>query len=271
MSVTASTRWRHRSADVVPLELWDLEVRGQSLIEARQAPDFRQRVAEAVALLRGGRACRRTGEPLDARAAMFDAVWLGGGAATAAMAETLKALLPVHLSPLGRFAGERGGLALLAAAGATAPLVVDVGQSAVKLSGAFGRAVVERDFVALPIAPDAFDAASRAATRRFVADAIARTVTSAPDGIVLALPSRLDDALLPEGSTYAGMAGDARFVDEVLRGVGDGIATHVLNDAELAALSARAEAAFSPRATVLVLTLGFSVGGALLLPDAHAW
>ncbi len=265
MTIPANARRVHPPG-VVPLELWDVEVRGQRLVEARESPDFCGRVAEMVGLLCSGAAQRHSRESLDARCRAIDFVWVGGGGAL--RPELLDAFadtgIPFVRSLLGRFCSESGGFALALKAGSTSPLVVDVGQTAIKLSWPGGRRVVERDFSRLPVSPDHFDAQSRAATRRFVSDAMRQAPR--PDLVVLALPSRIDDALCPEGSTYSGMGGDSTFVGEILCAATlHDLPTLVLNDAELAALSARAQVA--PTATALVLTLGFSVGGALLLPD----
>ena len=85
-----------------------------------------------------------------------------------------------------------------------------------------------------------------------------------PEPLVVALPSRLDDAGVPEGSSYIGMAGDALLLPDVVAAAGLGdTGILVLNDAELAAHSARLTARV--QAGTLVLTIGFGVGAALLL------
>jgi hypothetical protein len=87
------------------------------------------------------------------------------------------------------------------------------------------------------------------------------------EGLVIALPSRLDDEGVPEGSSYQGMGGDATLVEDALEIAGLPHAmTWLLNDAELASLSARLHPRVDSGKRTLVLTLGFGLGAALLLP-----
>ena len=84
------------------------------------------------------------------------------------------------------------------------------------------------------------------------------------DAIVLALPAELDDEGCPEGSSYPGLQGDRDVAAAVLERAGiPGARVIMLNDAELAALSAKR--VVPPSATALVVTIGFGIGEALLL------
>jgi predicted NBD/HSP70 family sugar kinase len=85
---------------------------------------------------------------------------------------------------------------------------------------------------------------------------------------VLGLPCELDDAGLPRSCTYCWPDPDPHLIPDLARLANRSI--EVANDAELAACAA---APMVPRdRTTLVLTVGFGVGGALLLPDeAAAW
>lgn len=88
-------------------------------------------------------------------------------------------------------------------------------------------------------------------------------LTDAPAGIVCALPSRLDDLGNPEGSSYIGMKDDISLLPDGLALAGlHRTAILTLNDAELAAVSARLHPLVRP--PTLVLTIGFGVGAALI-------
>jgi hypothetical protein len=252
---------------VIPLELWDLEARGATLFEARDHPAFADHLADGIRALRDGTARRRSGGPLDARCRDVDFLFVGGGgAAQPRLTDALAATgLAVAVCDHGPFVGERGGLALLGDAG----LVVDVGQTAVKLSWRGGRLHVPRDPAALPPCDGADDRPeARPLLRAFLGGAIARAVAlagRAPSSVLLALPAELDDAGCPGGCTYPGLRGDRTLARDVLAVAGlDGVPTRLVNDAELSALSARP--LVPPAATALVLTLGLGVGGALLVP-----
>jgi hypothetical protein len=227
---------RVRPAGITALELWDLAVDGKSLFAARHDPDFGARLARAVRLLR--------------KTQQFVHLWIGGGGAARARlpAELAAAGLPFTISPLGQFAAAPGGLAL---AGTPRPLVVDVGQTAIKLMWRDGQLRVDRQ-------------EERPDLRAFIAGAIARARALAGpiDGVVLALPSEIDDALVPGACSYAELGGDAQLVADVLaRARLCDVPTRVLNDAELAAVTAQREV---PSLPALVLTLGYGVGGALV-------
>ena len=99
--------------------------------------------------------------------------------------------------------------------------------------------------------------------RSFVASALRLHEISRAGVVVLALPCDFP-ADVPGPCSYAGLEGDADFVEAVLAeaGLADRHCVY-LNDAVLAALSVRESVAGRLPAT-LVVTLGFGVGGALL-------
>jgi hypothetical protein len=261
---------------VVALEIWDLLVEGVPLHVARDRPGFPEHLAQAVVALCQGTARCRSGIVPPERCRAVDTLFAGGGGLTAELEAALRTVgLPLHVSGQPAFVAEAGGRALLRSLGARSGLVVDIGQTALKISHGRGRARYPRDFSRLPLADAAgptFD--GRPALRRFLASALADAARAAGavDAIVLALPAALDDAGRPGGCSYPGLAREAhedraRLVPDALLEAGLGhVPCVLLNDAELAALSARTVT--PPEATTLVLTLGFGVGGALLLPAA---
>jgi hypothetical protein len=258
---------RIRPAGVTALEIWDLEVRGDTLFAAQNEPDFAERLAEGIAAIRRGEARTRSRITLPAACRAIDAIFAGGGGVSAPIESALRALgLPLHRGEA--FVGEAGGLDLLDAAGSLSGLVVDVGQSAIKISSRHGRARISRDFQRLPVTRPLGDRGDpRDPFRDFVADAVKAAMRDLgeADAIVLALPAELDDDGRPEGSSYPGLQGDRDVAAEVLRRAGiPGARVIVLNDAELAALSAKR--VVPAEATALVVTIGFGIGGALLHP-----
>ncbi len=258
---------RIRPAGVTALELWDLEVRGDTLFAARDEPDFGARLAEGVEAIRRGEARTRSRITLPEACRDIDAIFAGGGGLVAPIEAALRAIgLPFHGGDA--FAGEAGGLDLLDAMGARSGLVVDVGQSAIKISAHAGRTRISRDFKRLPVTRPLGDRGDpRDPFRSFVADAVASAMRDfgEADALVLALPAELDDTGCPEGSSYPGLQGDGDLAGEVLARAGiPGARVVLLNDAELVALSAKR--VVPERSTALVLTIGFGIGGALLLP-----
>ena len=238
---------------VTGLEVWDVVVGGTTLFAAAKRRAFPRLLAEAIRALRRGTARRECGEPIGPGELAFDQVIVGGGAWDAIPAA--RRTSGVETLPGGRFLGVAGGFSLLDGPG----LVCDVGQSAIKLAWPGGRALVERDFGTLPVRSRSDDAAHRAALIEYLGGALRRAPRL--PRLVLALPAALSSNGNPEGSSYPGMAGDVDLVTDALACAGmSGTETLLLNDAELAALSALPIA----RGRALVLTVGFGVGAALL-------
>jgi hypothetical protein len=267
---------RHRPAGVLPLELWDVMVGNRALYQLPHA-DQPAAIADVVVQLREGRARRlRPDAPL-ARLAIDEVVLAGGRA----LDDTLSALhalsIVARCAPDPLWIAEPGGRALLATfSNARSGIVLDVGQTALKLIGPRGRAHLPRPLDQVPLELHARDPALqptfRANTVAFIAAALAGQPR--PDALVLALPCEVADDLTVSGCSYPWRAGDARLVHDILRCAGLlDLPCWVLNDAELAALSVGlagcpAPALWSqttPRAlTTLVLTLGLGVGAAAL-------
>ena len=85
-----------------------------------------------------------------------------------------------------------------------------------------------------------------------------------PERLVLALPCPLDDACVPGPCSY-GWQGEAELVPRILEVARlDAAAVLVLNDAELAAETALASTTGAAPSRMLVLTIGFGPGGALV-------
>jgi hypothetical protein len=217
-----------------PLEIWDLLVDGVPLHHRLD----RDRLARGIEALGAGTATTATGADLRA-ARGFEVLVVGGGGAWMAPPGA-------RVLPGGAFAGERGGRALLAA---RRWLVVDLGQTSVKVSWPGRR-------VRLPRAG------------RTARELLMRAFSCArADAVCVALPAAIDDHGAPGPSTYADLRGD--LVDRCLRRAGLGHARRiVMNDAVLAACSARLSPAHDPARKTLVVTLGFGVGGAVLSSEA---
>ncbi|AGC41653.1 hypothetical protein MYSTI_00295 [Myxococcus stipitatus DSM 14675] len=273
---------RYRAPGVTPLEVWNLPVLGRELWEHLSAPRVE---ADRLAGVPEARLAQRLMPGLLAAIEVLvhrhavDAVWLTGGLLCLedfepALAEAARGLrCPIHLAEAPRFAPVLAGLQLLPAS-ASNPLALDVGQTSVKcVSRHTPPRVFERDVTALPRLfigrPRPAEGHHIPAAVHFIAGALrgfARdTDTRASDGLCLALPCPLDDALLPGGCTY-GWEGHASLVHDLLAhaGLPDSGDVLVLNDAELSAEAARGEPRLASHARILCLTLGFGPGGALL-------
>jgi hypothetical protein len=224
------------------------------------------------------------------------AVWLGGGLLNSeGVREALLNAglpIPVIISDDPTFCAAPGGRQLLAQHGDGRGVVVDVGQTSIKgIAFARGRArqlVFPRDHHSLPLRlQERSELLEPGQSHLFIERAagfIARAVFSfgsvrepPPPLLVLALPTTLSSDGTPQGCTYPGWEGSTELVPRIATQLDEWIqADHghpwrnvpgrilLLNDAELAARSARLNATVAASGKVLVMTVGFGPGAALL-------
>lgn len=257
-------------AGVEPLEVWDAALAGtsrRSLFDARAEATFFEHLASVVLALREGRAARVEAglEAREERLAPcpWDSVALvGGGVDRVRAARAFEASgIPLALVDDDAF------FAVTAARAWLGPddVAIDAGQTAIKAAGPSGRVRRERRH----------DDGGGALAGEIAAAARAASGPAGPRRLLLALPCaiRVDAGsgrvhLGP--STYA-TEGDAeplvRAVARAARGQGP-LRVDVVNDAVLAAHAVRARAGAARR--VLVLTIGFGVGAALVRGEERA-
>lgn len=262
---------RLRPPGILPLELWDLLTPDGSILwDHMQSPHFGAVLCAVMEQAWRGTAVTRSEGRVSMEARAFHTLHLTGGGAPAVLDAMRHG--PWSRATLSRepaFGAALGGQALLSAQKLDG-WVLDVGQSGIKLSHESKRLQHPRDWIRLPLRDDdqmADIEDQRAGLRSCIASLLTEmhhACSRWPAGLVAALPSRLDDQGVPEGSSYIGMNGDRSLLaDAMLQAGMPAIPLFVLNDAELAAVSARHEFEIVPPA--LVLTIGFGVGGALIL------
>jgi hypothetical protein len=264
---------------VIPLEIWDLVSSHGPLFELSEHPCFVGALLETLEALHHSTAQPPAAHTGLAVARGFAGLVIGGGGLLRpGVVNALRAHHAAGHSPWSRlmlepdpvFMAETGGHALAQGQG-ICPLIIDVGQTALKLMCAERRALVQRDWQTLPTAASVASdqqTIQRQNLRRFVAEAARSFVqhgSARPDVVVLALPCELDDQGMPGHCTYAGLERDGAFADTMLAAAGLAeLPCLLVNDAELAAVSARARWANQLPPRTLVLTLGLGVGAALL-------
>jgi predicted NBD/HSP70 family sugar kinase len=192
-----------------------------------------------------------------------DVLYMGGGLSERAdlRACSLDAFpsLPIVWSRDGRFVGEAGGRSI----GGPSAIVFDVGQTAIKVSHPGRRRVHDRP------QPEFDDDGCDRAGIAFIKNVLSSELTAAePEApVVLAVPGDLKDDLTPGLSSFR-WQNRTGLLRQLLEPAGNRDVL-VLNDAELAAESARLEVAPSLGRLCLVVTLGHAPGGALLTRAAE--
>lgn len=253
---------RHHDPRVTPIELWDVIVDGVPLYHVPRGPGFGAALARAVERLAAGVAVSESGGEFPAACREITEVVLVGGAAGDVLWDSPK--IPAVPASEPERCAERGGRAILARAGVRG-LVVDLGQSRLKVWGERQRWTHPRDLAAVPISMRPVEGVGRAALVAFVAGALREAAADArPEAIVLALPCEVASDGALGTCSYPWRAGEA-VVAEMLTAAGlADVPTWLVNDAELAAVGVAQDRPAG--ATTLVLTLGFGVGGALVRP-----
>ncbi len=254
---------RHRDPRVTPLEVWDLLVAGTPLYSVPRDRHFAATLGRAVESLIDGTAVSESLPTFPAACRHITRVVLVGGAASEVRWTHRR--IPAISAPDPEHCAERGGLAILAAAGKRG-LVVDLGQSRLKIRGT-SRHVHTRDLTDIPISTRPVMNLGRAALISWAAAALRQAAKeTTPEAIVLALPCEVDPHGAPGTCSYPWSAGDPIVHDMLAAADLTHLPTCLLNDAELAALGVATDATATTGDTTLVLTLGFGVGGALLRP-----
>jgi hypothetical protein len=263
---------RVRHPEIVPLELSDLRVKGATLWEWSQEPDLPPALRQALQILHAGLGRARRRQPVSAQIAGFEAVLLTGGrVANPAWRGQLSGLpFPVLFAEDPVHAGTRGGLDWLRTR-ALAGWVADLGSSQLKLAAPERQWVFPRDWTRLRpaghVSPLQMPAQSRR-LREFIAGALLSAMVESPQGppaLLFAFPARVADDGTPSTSSYAGMRNDRKLLPEVMERAGvPHIPLYVINDAELAALGALSYKPLAAFGKILVLTLGYGIGAALI-------
>lgn len=250
------------------LELWDLWADDRILWDCMGEANFGAALADALKRLQRGDGATRSEGPAPDCVRGFESVFVTGGGAFSVVESLQAGPWNLITDSWSSQAPHPGGETLLAKH-CLAGWTLDLGQSALKIWGAGHSGRWDRDLARLPVRTGSMEqrtAEQREELRRFAGGALqafAKETASMPQGLVFALPSRLDDMGMPEGSSYIGMRGDRSLVQDVLARA-DMTSTRalVLNDAELAAVAAQASG--RTRGRTLVLTIGFGIGAALI-------
>ena len=268
--VPGMTVERMRHPEVTALEFSDLQVEGAILDEGH--PPRRARISVEKAL-QTFLAHESNGYASTGLLAGVEAIFLTGGRVEDPSRHDWTSQLPrpVVFAREPVFGGVPGGLEFLRLRGLSG-WVADLGNSRLKLAAPGWRWIFPREWQRLPPAQQmslAEELQQRRRLREFIALKLQMAMTDCggrPGALVFALPTKLSGDGTPEGTgSYAGIRGAQTLLPEALEMAGlPDVPLFVLNDAELAAFSARADPRLAQYRKVLVLTLGFGIGAALI-------
>ena len=264
-----------RHPEITPLEISDVRVDGATLWEWSQNRGFASALRRALNAWHAGAGATEVDESTASVLFGIDAVFLTGGRvedeALRGELRGVSASVAFGEEPL--FSGARGGFDLLQTHGLSG-WVADLGKSQLKLAAPGRRWTFQRDWTRLRMSGEVSLAevpAQRRRLREFIALRLQMAMAESgerPRALVAALPVKMDDDGSPHRSNYAGMKADRRLLPDAMEQAGlAGLPLFVLNDAALAALSALSDPRLAGFRKVLVLTLGFGIGAALIHRD----
>lgn len=265
----AAVYQRLMSPNIIPLEIWDCIIEDHTLWECMYTLTFPERLKAAILNLHKGLVQTKSKGLIKCESRGFDAVFIGGGGASfKGLKKSLETLpIPVFFSREKTFVGESGGRHLLKKMACNG-VIMDIGQTKIKISASGNRHIFPRDFSQIPIA----DSISKNEESyyyslfcQYAGDSLIQTGHNIAQAIVIALPCWISKAGICGGSSYAGVEGRENVAKDICLagGINPSICIY-LNDAELAAVSASLDTRLIHAKKVLVITLGFGVGGAIL-------
>ena len=255
---------------IQPLEIWDALTPAGTLWESMDHPDFAIHLGDVLNQLLTGTAHSRADGALTQ--VDFDQIWLSGGRLLCS--ETVRSLssLPreTFVAMDARFPGIAAATKILPGSVDTT-LCVDVGQTSIKMTLAEYRMVVSRNFDEFPIRQHGNDTPSLSKQHRFLQWLVKSIQTLAVPSdknfkLLLSLPCEIADDGTLGGSSYIGVIGCTDTAAVLTQHLSVN-SVHLLNDAELAAWAAMADTRVPASGNTLVLTLGFSVGAALIMAE----
>jgi hypothetical protein len=262
---------RVRCSEIMPIEVGDLWVDGAVLRERISDWGFVPALRRTIAILHAGQGATRSNGALPRDVERFDAVFLAGGRVQEkGLQKGLSGLPCALVVGEGAYTGIQGGFELLKMRG-LAGWVLDLGQSQLKLATGHQLWKFPRDFSRLRsdhhVSPLEVPA-QRRRLREFLSLKLQLALADTqqrPQAVVVALPTSLSEDGTPGTGDYAGMKQDRTLLPDALALAGlSGTPLLMLNDAELAAFSARQDPRLVQFRKILVLTLGFGIGAALV-------
>ncbi len=257
--------------EITPLEIWDCITPKGILWNSMYKDDFPEILKDVIQQIHAGLAVTASQLEINPIATAFDALYIaGGGALDINIINSLQQLsLPMIVAEDPIFSGVVGGNKILANYGLTG-LVVDVGQTQIKIANAGELHRFKRDFSAIPIRNDKAndqDATQLQLLIGYISSSITQSIKNMakPQGMILALPCDIDNDGVLGGSSYTGMKGNTDLIDLIIHHAGlEGVQVLLLNDAELTASSALYDKNIIKFNKILVVTLGFGVGATIL-------
>lgn len=257
--------------EITPLEVWDCITPEGILWDSMYQHSFPLILKKVIESLRSGTAVSASKSIINSAVKDFDAIYIGGGGARCEeITSTLRELnTPLIISENPVFSGIAGGKHLLENHGLNG-LVVDIGQTQIKISTNQKHLTYQRDLKILPIRDDGDTADHKEQLQnfyQFVGSSIANSIgfDQKPEGLVLGLPCWIGNDCSLGGSSYAGMKGNIELIDQILKHAElENIKVILLNDAELTCYTALSDKRLKGFKKVLVVTLGFGVGAAVL-------
>ena len=229
-----------------PIEIWDLIIDDKTLWEWQGHGDYVQKLKEGIDMINNGTAHTRSKGPVKDIATGFENIFFTGGRSQdPSLRRTFD---DIQLSNSSIFGACEAALSKWPNA-----LVIDVGQTQIKVAYEDQRQTFSRDYEVLPIGKNSHSGSLLEYIKQSFPDI-------SPEKVILALPCFIHDDLTLGGSSYAEMKQNPTLLHDIALSYPTA-KWHILNDAELATLCVD-----NPNKKTLVLTLGFGTGACIIDP-----
>lgn len=249
--------------NVKPLEVWDCITPKGRLWDHMYTNDFASLLAGCLLQIRSASATTLSKAEIPDYAQDYDALYImGGGSENRAIITQLQQLpIPLIIAQNPIYCALDAAQQLLTASEKSG-MVVDVGQTQIKIVVEGKYFSYPRDLLQLPIEETC---PQKNALANFIATSISISTDKAPENIILALPCTIDENLNLGPCSYQQMHNNRELINEIIDSTELNKSTiQIINDAELAGLAASRDKRLTSFKKVLVITLGFGVGAAIL-------
>lgn len=267
----ASNIIRLSRPEVTPLEIWDCITPAGILWDSMYLKDFPDILNNVIMDIRMGLARTHSNTPINPDSRDFDAVFItGGGSENAAIKNSLQQLpIPTIFSCDPIFSGSHEGEVLLEQESLKG-IVIDVGQTQLKISMNKENKTYKRDFSILPIYTDNNphkQSDQSTLFENFIANSINDflVLKQSPNGVLLALPCSISSNGTLGSNSYGGIRSDRSLISNIIKkSVLNNPSVLLLNDAELASYAALNDHRLERFNKILVITIGFGVGASII-------
>ena len=258
-------------SEIIPLEIWDCITPLGILWDSMYLKNFTDILNRVIINIHRGRAKTRSNIGIDSCSQGFDAVFVAGGGSDNSLIQMgLRRLpFPVIFSSDPVFSGSNGGKVILKRQYFN-NIIIDVGQSQIKISMNDENKIYKRNFSELPISIDS-DSKVLANKITIFENYLITSINDflelrpSPNTVVFALPCSISLNGTLGSCSFSGIENNNTVIENIVKKSTLNCAqVLLLNDAELSSYEALDDSRLQKFNKILVITIGFGVGATII-------